>query len=254
MSENGCGRPIDSSASASKKTSHECQECGDSFGAYRDNPKFCSPECYDSARGGIYQDKGWLREKYVVEGLKVKEILELAGCSRTTLYDWLDKHGIDRDRDRGVAQAEGKYKDKEWLKSEYVDNRRSMGEIASDFDVSKETIKYWLKKHNIPIRGRSESAKIRSERYPEEMPKGRDASIHPNMFTRDSRSGGYVWIGCGVTKKQVQHHRLLATLLVDDLSELEGMHVHHKDEIPWLNYLDGLEVVTPKEHKARHVE
>jgi len=149
------------------------------------------------------------------------------------------------------------YKDKEWLRDHYVSKELSQKEIADMCDVTKPTIKYWLEKFEIPIRDKSEAAKIRAERYPHTTDAGAEAlsrnrSIHPNFFTHKDK--GYERIGCGVTKKQIQHHRLLATLKVDELEELEGMHVHHKHEIPWLNYLDGIEVVTPKEHKQRHID
>lgn len=48
-------------------------------------------------------------------------------------------------------------------------------------------------------------------------------------------------------------HRLLATLLVDDVKELDGMYVHHKKSIPWLNTLDEIEVMTPSEHSKIHL-
>lgn len=200
-----------------------------------------------------YQNKEWLREKYHTEGLTGDEIADLAGCARTTIYDWMQRHDIPRDRGEGYrVSEEEKYRDGEWLRSKYHGEQLSTGEIADICDCHKQTIKLWLEKHGIEKRSRSKAAEIRARRYPEEMPEGRSASIHPNFFTRDAENGGYEWIGCGVTKKQVMHHRLLATLLVDELSELEGMHVHHTTECPWLNYLDGLEVVTPKEHKQRH--
>jgi hypothetical protein len=39
---------------------------------------------------------------------------------------------------------------------------------------------------------------------------------------------------------------------VDDLKELDGKHVHHKSHIPWLNTLDGIDVLTPTEHREHH--
>jgi len=58
--------------------------------------------------------------------------------------------------------------------------------------------------------------------------------------------------------------RLLATLLVDDVSELKGKHIHHKDIPIWqgrqdkvnvgVTYLENLEVLSPAEHNKRHSE
>jgi len=54
------------------------------------------------------------------------------------------------------------------------------------------------------------------------------------------------------TSDEVAVHRLLATLKVDELSELDGKHVHHKSGVEWHNTLDNIEVLTPKEHRKRH--
>jgi hypothetical protein len=39
---------------------------------------------------------------------------------------------------------------------------------------------------------------------------------------------------------------------VDGLSELDGKHVHHKNEISWYNTVENLEVVPPEEHRKIH--
>ncbi|WP_255168788.1 hypothetical protein [Natrononativus amylolyticus] len=58
----------------------------------------------------------------------------------------------------------------------------------------------------------------------------------------------------GESQKRFYEHRLMATLLVDDISELDGKHVHHRQNVPWLNTLDNLQVVSPAEHVAIHAE
>lgn len=198
-----------------------------------------------------YKDKEWLRRKY--QNHTQEEIADMCGVARTTILRWMKRHSIET-RD-GWQQADGEYKDSEWLREKYVGEQRSIADLADECGVAKSTIRHWLKKFNIPIRGKSEAGKIRAREHPHTTEAGakalsRNRSIHPNIFTHKGK--GYEVIQCGVDKKQIHHHRLLSTLLVDDLSELDGKHVHHKDEIPWLNYLDGLEVVTPKEHKQRH--
>lgn len=41
------------------------------------------------------------------------------------------------------------YWEKEWLIKEYIDKNRSAKNIAKEFEVSKETIKHWLRKYRI---------------------------------------------------------------------------------------------------------
>jgi hypothetical protein len=78
---------------------------------------------------------------------------------------------------------------------------------------------------------------------------------------------------CHGERDKAYHHRLLATLLpdVEDLTDLDGKHVHHKTEIitdhpdnvesemtfhlvDAFNTLDNLEVMDPGEHIRHHLE
>lgn len=63
---------------------------------------------------------------------------------------------------------------------------------------------------------------------------------------------GYEKIIDSKSRDIIPHHRLLATLLVDELEELRDKHVHHKNWCPWDNRLDNIEVLTPGEHTATH--
>jgi hypothetical protein len=46
------------------------------------------------------------------------------------------------------------YRGAAWLKTEYVDRRRSMQDIASEFGITAAAINQWLNRHNIPTRSR----------------------------------------------------------------------------------------------------
>lgn len=56
----------------------------------------------------------------------------------------------------------------------------------------------------------------------------------------------------GNEQEYVRVHRLLMTLELDDISELEGMDVHHKNGISWDNRLENLELHTHSEHAKHH--
>ena len=56
----------------------------------------------------IYKDKGWLREKYVEEGLSQEEMAELADCGQRTISRWLIKTGVKEKREHpSGADREG---------------------------------------------------------------------------------------------------------------------------------------------------
>lgn len=149
------------------KNTFTCAYCGEYFEVYRDDAKYCCANCRNKARGGKWQDKEWLREKYVEEDLPIKEIMEIAGCSKTTLFDWIDKHGLEK-RGEGYRITEPeKYHDEDWLREKYHGERLSTSEIGEICDCSKQTIKLWLEKHGIEKRDRSEAAKVRMENNPE---------------------------------------------------------------------------------------
>jgi len=46
------------------------------------------------------------------------------------------------------------YKDEAYLRQEYTDKERSLSDLADEHDVTIETIRYWLKKFDIPRRSR----------------------------------------------------------------------------------------------------
>lgn len=76
----------------------------------------------------------------------------------------MEKHGIDRDQSK--QPKDGKHKDAEWLREQYVEQEQSQKEMADKCDVTKSAIRNQLINHDISIRDKSDAAKIRAERYP----------------------------------------------------------------------------------------
>ena len=192
-----------------------------------------------------YKNEEWLQEKY--SSNTMEEIADMCDVTAGTISYWMDKFGIEK-RSVGCSQAEGEYKNKEWLQESYIDSERSMSDIADEFGIGKSTVRYWLKKHEIPIRNKSDSAKIRTEQHPHTTKNAQTQD--PTFYNRR----GYEIVACPTNDSHVELHRLLATLMVDDIDELQGKHVHHKHGIEWLNYEDGLEILTPSEHTKLHWE
>lgn len=167
-----------------------------------------------------YHDKGWLTKKYVSDGLTLSEISEECGVSISTIHKWVKRYDIE---------PEKLYQDKDWLKQKYVDEGLSQAQIAEICGVTDMTISNYMKKFDIDVR----------------------RSNFPG-FTYDR--GGYEVINTSACGKSVnvRHHRLLATLLVEDLDELDGKHVHHVNHIPWDNRVDNIEIMDPSEHGKYH--
>lgn len=103
-----------------------------------------------------YRDADWLYEKYVEEGLAMSEIADEAGCGTSTVYRWLNKHGIET---RGGSGK--KYRDEDWLRKQYVENRRSTADIADECDTTHSVIAEWL--HRFSIRTRNEGGYYEDE-------------------------------------------------------------------------------------------
>ncbi|SNR60455.1 Homeodomain-like domain-containing protein [Halorubrum ezzemoulense] len=120
-----------------------------------------------------------------------------------------------------------KYKDEQWLREQYLENDGTQEEIASECGVSDSTIHRWRDRFGID-------------------------KTHPAQF--GIQTDGYEQWKCeaGTGKADtVTVHRLLATLKIDDLSELDGKEVHQKSG-EWHNTIGNIEVLTSEEHSQRH--
>lgn len=99
------------------------------------------------------QNEQWLREQYVDKDLSTYEIAELVGVTRPTVCNWLNRHGIEI-ADPGPENP-GKVdqlRDEEWLRAQYVDERRPTTSIAEQLDVDHKTVRSYLRSHGIEIR------------------------------------------------------------------------------------------------------
>lgn len=110
-----------------------------------------------------YKDEDWLREAY--KNNSIQEMADMIDCSTASIHKYMNEYGIERPS-KHTAKG-GPHTDEDWLREKYKIERLSQGEIADICDVSKGTIKYWLDKHGIESRGRSEAAKVRMENHPE---------------------------------------------------------------------------------------
>lgn len=99
-------------------------------------------------------DGQWLREQYVEQKRTVQDIADICGCARYTAHRKLIAQGIEI-RSPGPS-LEGnipdeRLADKEWLREQYADKKRSMADIAEQCECHKRTVGKWLHRHNIDV-------------------------------------------------------------------------------------------------------
>ena len=87
-----------------------------------------------------WRDKEWLESRYVESEKSSTEMAEEAGCDRTTITNWLRKHGIERRSPGNGYPEDRKWKDKEWLFEQYWSKGKSTREIAAGVECNKKTI------------------------------------------------------------------------------------------------------------------
>jgi len=100
-----------------------------------------------------YRDRDWLTEQYIESNLSLTEVAGVAGVSTETVKRWLRRHRIKKPlgaRTRWTFANEGKlYADRGWLEEQYVLKGLDQESIARLVEVSKHTIRSWVRKHGL---------------------------------------------------------------------------------------------------------
>lgn len=130
------------------------------------------------------------------------------------------------------------YKDADTLRELYWGEGLSLRKTADRLGVGASTVKRWMKKHNIPRRGRLEASLDRFS--------GKDRA------TLSFYRGYHHWrcrdVDC---MRSVAVHRLLAVAEYG-MDEIDGKHIHHKNGIPWDNRPENIEPLSPSDHMSLH--
>lgn len=137
--------------------------------------------------------------------------------------------------EEGRLPQDRPWKDGELLRELYEDRLLSANQIRTVLDCANATVHKWLNEHGIEKRTLSETQAI---------PHG---SLNHVPF-RTRSFGHEVW-------KHSEHtvlvHRLLAVAEYG-LDALEGMQVHHENNIGWDNRPENITLVDPVEHGKLH--
>lgn len=106
----------------------------------------------------MYKDEQWLRQKYEVEKISAVKIAKLCDVDFNKIYKQMDIFGIVRGKNINIKNknATFEYRDKNWLRKMYLDNKYSARYIGDLCNVTESTILSHLKKFNIPRRDNSD--------------------------------------------------------------------------------------------------
>lgn len=192
-----------------------------------------------------WRDKELLKEKYHAEGKSMKTIANEWDTTPGTINRWTDRHDIEtRDpADRSFHHINSKeHTDKDWLKRQYHEEEKSLSEIAEVTDVNRDTIYYWMNKHDIELRDRKTESRKRSRLQRATFSHSGQTYELAESYNRFRDKPDNVLI-----------HRLCAVAWFG-LEEVKDKVVHHDVPIPWLNTEQNLEVMTQSEHSKLHAE
>lgn len=229
-----------------------------------------------------WRDEALLREKYVDEREQPKEIIEEFGCSRTTLYKWINEYGLKEEREAAIDRP---WRDEDTLRELYIERDMSVFEVGGELGCSGSAVQRNLKKAGIETR--SEGGTFADAPYKQreqmlewyeerglstwEIADKCDVSqatiwkwLHKHgIETRKSKyetaptywtqKNGYERIQSA--KKGVFVHQLVAIANGADPYKVMGdlTHVvHHKKPIPWLNTPGNLELISQSDHRNIH--
>lgn len=125
---------------------------------------------------------------------------------------------------------------KELLQRRYIERQQSSSEIAKDLGTTKHTICNWLKRHDIETRENTQELR---EKYQRKLPASR-------YFHKET---GYIYLRSA--EASILEHRLLAVAKYG-IEAVKDMDVHHKNNIPWDNRPENIELMDKAEHAKHH--
>jgi len=123
----------------------------------------------------FYNNEPWLRKKYFGDKLSTREMGALVGVNGATIRKFMERRNIKmRTRSEAWELSTGSppYRKELWLRKQYWRRGKSLREIALPLGCTASTIKYWMKKRDVP------------RRSSEELDEGRARRECPSLFGR----------------------------------------------------------------------
>lgn len=133
---------------------------------------------------------------------------------------------------RVIAGADAPWKDKHTLHQKRVEESKTYDEIGDELGCTGPNVRYWCVKFGV--------GEFRAN---DTVPK----------FRTDVNQG-YEYVGSSGSHFVAVHQLLAIAEGADPHIVFGGMdyHVHHENHIPWDNRPENIEVISAKEHQARH--
>lgn len=233
----------------------------------------------------LYKRERELRRMYIEEGMSQVEIAEKCGVSDSTISNWIRKFNINKEP--GYP-----WRDAETLREMYWDEENSLHDLAELWDTNPETVLRWMRRYDIPRRKpriehndwhdkellerlyweegltqseiaerfdtwQSRIGKSMSMLGVETRPAveaARQARRVERPFFYTTTSGYEVAASrVGETTEDVRIHQLVA-IAEHGFDAVAGNVIHHRNEIPWDNRPENLEVLSDSEHKRYHAK
>jgi len=186
-----------------------------------------------------YHQEDWLREEYVDGRRSTVDISNECGVSAQTIRRWLDEYDIPR-RNQSEAQIKEKKKvhDEEWLREQYIDERRSMRDIGDEVGMTASGVKKWINRFDITTR------------------KAHEFHLYePASFFTGKNGYEYVSSKHDYDVHSTTIHQLVAIANGANPSKVFSngrYHVHHENRIYWDNRPENLTLKSSVRHQHDH--
>lgn len=221
----------------------ECPECGREFKSSRGVKKHID-RVHEVEGDYPWREKETLQRLYSHENMSMKEVADELGCCPQTISEWVDKldvgarsprESLSLRGTREVGRKDGAHTDPDWLKEKYVNEEKSLAEIAELAGVSVSTVSRAMDRNGIDRRSPGEHHK-------------KNQSIQTRKLTNHEQ----IKFTVNGNTHYYDVHRLVA-IAEFGLDEVGGRIVHHKNGIPWDNRPSNLELIeSQSEHARRH--